>query len=198
MDRAAASASMRRCLRSSSKTLRCASKTAAPRTRCVATAICPARSVATSTSSIPPPTPLPKTRRQPTTLHAQAPQPSSLLRSRGYSSSSPPLPSPSQASSQPASDAPRAEQGAARVLQQAPTHLNDKERQIWEMLMRELQCTSLEVQDISGGCGSMYGIDVVSERFRGLGMLKQQRLVNEVLGEEIKGWHGVQLKTRAP
>jgi BolA-like protein 3 len=29
-------------------------------------------------------------------------------------------------------------------------------------------------------------------------MLKQQRLVNEVLGEEIKGWHGVQLKTRVP
>ncbi|PBP18858.1 BolA-like protein [Diplocarpon rosae] len=80
----------------------------------------------------------------------------------------------------------------------APEHLNAKERQIWEMLMRELQCTSLEVQDISGGCGSMYGIDVVSERFRGLGMLKQQRLVNEVLAEEIKGWHGVQLKTRAP
>jgi BolA-like protein 3 len=29
-------------------------------------------------------------------------------------------------------------------------------------------------------------------------MLKQQRLVNEVLGEDIKGWHGVQLKTRVP
>ena len=44
----------------------------------------------------------------------------------------------------------------------------------------------------------MYGIDVVSERFRGMGMLQQQRLVNRVLGEEIKSWHGVQLKTRAP
>jgi len=80
----------------------------------------------------------------------------------------------------------------------APEHLNEKERQIWEMLMRELKAEKLEVQDISGGCGSMYGIEVVSERFRGLSMLRQQRLVNEVLGEEIKGWHGVQLKTRAP
>jgi stress-induced morphogen len=44
----------------------------------------------------------------------------------------------------------------------------------------------------------MYGIEIVSEAFRGLGMLKQQRLVNEVLGEEIKTWHGVQLKTRVP
>jgi BolA-like protein 3 len=56
----------------------------------------------------------------------------------------------------------------------------------------------MQVQDISGGCGSMYGIEIVSEKFRGLSMLKQQRLVNGVLGEEIKGWHGVQLKTKVP
>lgn len=80
----------------------------------------------------------------------------------------------------------------------APEHLNEKEKEIWERLMAELQCTELEVQDISGGCGSMYGIDAVSEKFRGLSMLKQQRLVNQILGEEIKGWHGVQLKTKAP
>lgn len=45
----------------------------------------------------------------------------------------------------------------------------------------------------------MYGIDIVSEKFRGLGMLKQQRLVNAVLKElmEREGWHGVQIKTRA-
>lgn len=44
----------------------------------------------------------------------------------------------------------------------------------------------------------MYGIEIVSEAFRGLNMLKQQRLVNEILGDEIKKWHGVQLKTRTP
>lgn len=44
----------------------------------------------------------------------------------------------------------------------------------------------------------MYGIEVVSEKFRGLNILKQQRMVNKVLGEEIKGWHGVQLRTSAP
>jgi stress-induced morphogen len=54
------------------------------------------------------------------------------------------------------------------------------------------------VQDVSGGCGSMYAIDVVSRQFKGMNMLKQQRLVNKVLGEEIKGWHGVQLSTKAP
>ena len=80
----------------------------------------------------------------------------------------------------------------------APEHLDEKEKMIWELLMKEFDASTLQVQDISGGCGSMYGIEIVSERFRGLGMLKQQRLVNEVLGEEIKQWHGVQLKTRAP
>jgi stress-induced morphogen len=44
----------------------------------------------------------------------------------------------------------------------------------------------------------MYSIDITSEKFRGLSMLKQQRLVNQVLGKEIKGWHGVQLRTKAP
>lgn len=42
----------------------------------------------------------------------------------------------------------------------------------------------------------MYAIEVASERFRGLRMMQQHRLVNEVLAEEIKTWHGVQLKTK--
>jgi len=79
-----------------------------------------------------------------------------------------------------------------------PSHLNEKEQGIWTLLQKALEPTKLEVQDISGGCGSMYGIEIVSERFRGLNMLKQQRLVNAVLKEEIGGWHGVQLKTAVP
>ena len=44
----------------------------------------------------------------------------------------------------------------------------------------------------------MYALDIVSDRFKGLPVIKQHRLVNKVLGEEIKKWHGVQLKTKAP
>jgi stress-induced morphogen len=65
-------------------------------------------------------------------------------------------------------------------------------------LVAEFAPTQLEVKDISGGCGSMYGIEVCSEKFRGLNMLKQQRLVNAALGDLVKEWHGVQLNTRAP
>lgn len=44
----------------------------------------------------------------------------------------------------------------------------------------------------------MYALDVVSEQFRGLPIVKQHRLVTKVLGEEAKKWHGLQMKTKAP
>lgn len=81
---------------------------------------------------------------------------------------------------------------------QAPDYLSEGERKVFTLIKEGLQPTKLEVQDISGGCGSMYGIDIVSEKFAGLPVIKQHRLVNQVLGEEIKKWHGVQLKTKAP
>lgn len=77
-----------------------------------------------------------------------------------------------------------------------PDYLNEAELQIYNKLSAALQPTKLEVQDISGGCGSMYGLDIVSGRFAGLSVIKQHKMVNEVLKEEIKGWHGVQLKTK--
>lgn len=79
-----------------------------------------------------------------------------------------------------------------------PEGLTDGESQVWDKVVAELEPTQLVVQDISGGCGSMYFIDVTSVRFKGLNMLKQQRMVNAALGELVKEWHGVQLKTRVP
>jgi len=81
---------------------------------------------------------------------------------------------------------------------QAPDYLNPAELSIFNKIAGALQPTKLEVQDISGGCGSMYALDIVSAKFKGMSVIKQHRLVNEVLEQEIKGWHGVQLKTRAP
>jgi stress-induced morphogen len=54
----------------------------------------------------------------------------------------------------------------------------------------------LQVQDISGGCGSMYAIEIESPKFQGLTVIKQHKLVNQVLKEEIAQWHGVQLRTK--
>ncbi|ERS98671.1 hypothetical protein HMPREF1624_05458 [Sporothrix schenckii ATCC 58251] len=79
-----------------------------------------------------------------------------------------------------------------------PDFLDDAESHIWDLLVAAFEPHELNVRDISGGCGSMYGIEICSERFRGANMLKQQRMVNGALGDLIKGWHGVQLKTRVP
>lgn len=43
----------------------------------------------------------------------------------------------------------------------------------------------------------MYALNIVSPKFKGLPVMKQHRLVNEILGDEIKKWHGVQLRTSA-
>lgn len=105
-----------------------------------------------------------------------------------------------------------------------PDFLDQGERKVFEMIKDGLNPTKLEVsrlfplsptplrsrdggahddpaaqvQDVSGGCGSMYALDIVSEQFKGLPMIKQHRLVNSVLGDEVKKWHGLQLKTKAP
>lgn len=75
--------------------------------------------------------------------------------------------------------------------------MNDYENKIYSMLDESFEPSNLLVQDISGGCGSMFAILVESEKFKGIPMIKQHRLVNSVLKDEISKWHGVQLRTRA-
>lgn len=57
---------------------------------------------------------------------------------------------------------------------------------------------SIEVVDVSGGCGAMYEISVVTPEFKGLSIVKQHRLINETLKEEIKGMHGLRIYTSVP
>ena len=111
--------------------------------------------------------------------------PSSTL--RRYSSSAPPD----------VSAAPAESTSPSSILEK-PDFLNEAESEVWDRLAKEFSPVELVVQDISGGCGSMYGIEISSEKFRGATMLKQQRMVNAVLGDLMKTWHGVQLKTRVP
>lgn len=106
---------------------------------------------------------------------------------RSYSSSAPPETSATAVDSTSPSGA-----------LEKPDFLNEAESEVWDRLAKEFSPVELVVQDISGGCGSMYGIEISSEKFRGANMLKQQRMVNAVLGDLMKTWHGVQLKTRVP
>ncbi|KAF3915408.1 hypothetical protein AA313_de0208605 [Arthrobotrys entomopaga] len=78
-----------------------------------------------------------------------------------------------------------------------PEHLDEKEAGIYVKLSEKLEPSRLDVRDISGGCGSMYAVEIESPKFRGLSTLKMHRQVQDILAEEIKGWHGIQLKTKA-
>ncbi|KAG0206826.1 hypothetical protein BGX28_001811 [Mortierella sp. GBA30] len=78
-----------------------------------------------------------------------------------------------------------------------PASLNEGEKHLYSKLFEKFQPTKLIVEDISGGCGSMYQVEVVSSSFKDLSMVKQHRLVNETLKEEIKGMHGIRLTTKA-
>jgi BolA-like protein 3 len=77
----------------------------------------------------------------------------------------------------------------------APDHLDEAEAHIFQKLASEFAPSKLAVQDVSGGCGSMYSIEIASQAFKGKGVVQQHRMVNGALKEEVAGWHGVQLKT---
>jgi stress-induced morphogen len=72
------------------------------------------------------------------------------------------------------------------------------EKTIHEKLANILEASQLDVVDISGGCGSMYAVEITSPKFKGLSLLKQHRMVSDVLQEEIKSMHGIQIKTHSP
>ncbi|XP_046418635.1 bolA-like protein 3 [Neodiprion pinetum] len=55
----------------------------------------------------------------------------------------------------------------------------------------------IEVTDVSGGCGAMFEVNVVAPEFRGLNTVKQHRVINEILKEEIKNMHGIRIHTSA-
>ncbi|KAI9146312.1 bola-like protein [Paraphysoderma sedebokerense] len=85
-----------------------------------------------------------------------------------------------------------------RLYSSVPTQKfeTEGEQQVFKKLLNsELKPTSLQVVDTSGGCGTMYAINIKSPAFKGLGMLQQHRKVNEVLKDEIPQWHGLQLVT---
>jgi stress-induced morphogen len=189
MERAAQHA-LRSCRRVRMSDSSCAMiiRSAAPTRGCIASGVCPARAASTNLS---PQSHPPAFARKQTPLRANI-----QWKARGYAtgeSSTGGTIGKGEADLQS-----EAQKEKVREALVAPDTLDEAEKDVWDVLERELQPTELSVRDISGGCGSMYGIEIVAERFRGMGMLKQQRLVNEVLGERVKGWHGVQLRTRVP
>ena len=68
---------------------------------------------------------------------------------------------------------------------------------ITDKLQQELEPEVCKVQDVSGGCGSMFAINITSKKFNGLSLIKQHQLVNRILRDDISRWHGLQLTLRS-
>lgn len=75
--------------------------------------------------------------------------------------------------------------------------LTEGEQAVFEKLNARFQPSNLDVEDVSGGCGTFYAISITSLAFKGLPMVKQHKLVTEELKKEIAGFHGLQIKTKA-
>ncbi|KAH9967745.1 bola protein [Lactifluus volemus] len=82
-----------------------------------------------------------------------------------------------------------------QTAESSPPKLDDGEQAIYDKLSERFQPSQLLVQDVSGGCGTFYAITITSAAFKGITVIKQHRLVNNVLKKEIEGIHGLQLKT---
>ncbi|CAG8785330.1 5099_t:CDS:2, partial [Acaulospora morrowiae] len=54
--------------------------------------------------------------------------------------------------------------------------MTEGEKYLYEKLTKSLNPTRLRVQDVSGGCGSMYSIEISSSLFKGLPIIKQHRM----------------------
>ena len=73
-----------------------------------------------------------------------------------------------------------------------------KEAEIAARLKEALATDDVQVQDTSGGCGSMYSISISSPEFVGKNTVQQHKLVTGAIQDEIKQWHGFTLNTRVP
>ena len=74
---------------------------------------------------------------------------------------------------------------------------SDGEKKLINLLRARFpSAKTIEVNDISGGCGSMYEIYVETKDFNDIRTVKQHQLINETLKTEItQNMHGVRIFT---
>lgn len=90
-----------------------------------------------------------------------------------------------------------------RQLQPFSPHLlrafaSETEAAIQEKLQNALTVKDVKVRDTSGGCGTMFEIQLSAEEFRNKSIVQQHKVVTKVLQDDISQWHGFTLLTSAP
>ena len=61
-----------------------------------------------------------------------------------------------------------------------------------------LSLRSLNLRDVSGGCGAQFSLVIVADAFEGVPLVRQQRLVNEALKGYLNTVHSLTMQTSAP
>lgn len=68
-----------------------------------------------------------------------------------------------------------------------------------DKLKKELDTEYIEIIDLSNcGCGMKFDAVLVSPKFENKALLQRQRLVNQILSEEMKHIHAFTMKTLTP
>ncbi|XP_071943940.1 bolA-like protein 2 [Antedon mediterranea] len=62
----------------------------------------------------------------------------------------------------------------------------------------ELEAEHVNVEDLSDGCGGKFSAFIVSNKFKGKGLLQQHRMVNSCIKEEMESIHAFTMKTLTP
>lgn len=66
-------------------------------------------------------------------------------------------------------------------------------------LISELEAQHVDMEDLSNcGCGMKFDAVIVSPKFEGKPVLQRQRLVNQILAEEMKHIHAFTMRTLTP
>jgi stress-induced morphogen len=66
---------------------------------------------------------------------------------------------------------------------------------IGKLSSSELEPSLVNVTDDSDGCGSKFNAIIVSSKFEGVGLLDRQRMVNDLIADEMKVIHAFTMKT---
>jgi len=86
-----------------------------------------------------------------------------------------------------------------RFLSNTGVGLKVTERILRERLKKGFpKASRIDIEDISGGCGAMFTVNIESSEFEGLSRVKQHQMVNGILAEEVKVMHGLRITTSVP
>lgn len=69
-----------------------------------------------------------------------------------------------------------------------------KRDHIIEILQSKFSPRSLQVHDVSGGCGAFFAIQIASPAFRDMSTIQAHRAVNRELKSVIADIHGLQVR----